>query len=84
MLSNNVENRLNGSFVSTKAATLTPRQRLQRVPLRNIAIFFITLLIIGFSRSAELLAVWVFGWGSYFLVKLAFAVKQKVDQRKPK
>jgi hypothetical protein len=77
-------NRMDGSVASTDASTLSPRERLKRVPLRNIAIFFITLLIIGFSRSAELAAVWVFGWGSYFFVKLAFAVKQRVDERKPK
>jgi hypothetical protein len=77
-------NSLNGSAPSLNAPPLSPRERLQRVPLRNIAIFFVTLLVIGFMRSPELLAIWVFGWGSYFLFQLVFAVKKKVDERKPK
>jgi hypothetical protein len=77
-------NSLNGLASSANAPPLNPRERLQRVPLRNIAIFFGTLLLIGFMRSPELLAIWVFGWGSYFLFQLVFAVKKKVDERKPK
>ena len=83
-LPENGENHIDSSVASTNAAPLTPRQKLQLVPLRNIAIFFVTLLVIGFSRSGQLAAIWVIGWSSYFLVKLAFAVKKKVDEKKPK
>ena len=81
---NGAANPLDGSAAPIAPTPLTPRQKLQLVPLRNIAIFFVTLLIIGFTRRAELVAIWVIGWSSYLLVKLAFAVKKKVDENKPK
>jgi hypothetical protein len=83
-VSANGVNHLNGSVASTDFASMTPRQKLQLIPLRNIAIFFVTLLLIGFMRSGELAAIWVIGWSSYILVKLAFAVKKKVDENKSK
>src|SRR5437016_4908081 len=68
-------------FLQNNGQRLTFRDRIKHLPLRQILIFFGTLLIVGILRWGALAAFWIVGWVSYFLVKLVFTVKKKVDQK---
>ncbi len=57
------------------------REKLNRLPLRGILIFFVTLLIVGYIRIGSLAAIWVGGWIAFIAAKMAITVKKKVDLR---
>ncbi|MFI5201680.1 MAG: DUF4236 domain-containing protein [Candidatus Kapaibacterium sp.] len=59
----------------------TMREKLSHVPIKSIVFFFITLIAVGFLRRGYVAAFWIVGWLAYLGVRLAFAVKQRVEER---
>ncbi|GEM_PF-6155423 len=79
--SNGAVHSANGAEEPARKAPLNIRQKIQGVPLRGIAIFFGTLLIVGAYRRGDLAALWVLGWASFFAGKIIIQVKKKVEQK---
>ena len=71
----------NGQVPAPGTLQRTLREKLKHVPLVAILIFFITLIVVGFLHRGYIAALWIVGWASYLGVKLAFAVKQRVEER---
>jgi hypothetical protein len=57
------------------------REKLSRLPLRGVLLFFVTILFVGYYRRGWVVALWVLAWSAFVTIKLAFAVKQKVDRQ---
>jgi hypothetical protein len=57
------------------------REKLKRLPLQYVLLFFGTLLMVGWYRHGSLAAYWVLGWAAFFAAKLIITVKRKVDQQ---
>ncbi|HET6402325.1 MAG TPA: DUF4236 domain-containing protein [Candidatus Kapabacteria bacterium] len=57
------------------------KEKLRHLPLKSILLFFVTLIVVGYLHRGYIAALWVLGWASYLAVKLAFAVKQRVEER---
>lgn len=65
---------------TTKVPT-TLKAKLAHVPARGLFVFFVTVLIVGYYHRGYMLAVWLFGWLTFILFKLAFAVKKRVEEK---
>lgn len=65
---------------TTKVPT-TLKAKLAHVPARGMFVFFATLLVVGYYHRGYMLALWIFGWLAFFLFKLAFAVKKRVEEK---
>jgi hypothetical protein len=55
------------------------REKLSRLPLRTVLLFFGTLLFVGYYRRGSLAAYWVLAWAAFFAAKVIITVKRKVD-----
>ncbi len=59
----------------------TLKSKLAHVPARGMLVFFVTVLIVGYYHRGYVFAVWILGWSSFFALKLAFAVKKRVEEK---
>ena len=56
------------------------RERLQRLPLIAILVFFVTLIAVGFMRIPALLLIWLAVWSVYGFIRFAFALSKKLSR----
>ena len=57
------------------------RDKLKRWPLRTLAALFFSFVVAGVFRSGPLFALVLLAWSSFGLMKLAFAVKARVEEK---
>ena len=54
------------------------RERLQRLPLITLLVFFATLIAVGFLRIPAMLLIWLAAWCAYGFIRFVFAVSKKL------